>query len=120
EDVSRKHSEVGELSTLERAEILLDERGEGRAVRISSQSLLNSDALFREPAIRVLAIERSSNDGGIDPGERIEWRDGPIGAEGERGLRVEKRSEGIGGRAPLCSDAAFGPAAIVDRMVRLH
>ena len=54
------------------------------------------------------------------PGERVERRDRPVGAERELRPGVEQRAVGVRTRAPLRADAPLGPAAVVDDVVRLH
>src|SRR6185295_12480929 len=55
-----------------------------------------------------------------DAGDRRQRRDVPVGAERETCSGVEKRAERIGRAAPFGADSLLGPAAVVDRVIRLH
>src|SRR5262245_4092494 len=68
----------------------------------------------------MFAVERAAVDGGVDAEDRAERGHGPVGAEGEPGPGVEQPAESVRRRAALGADAAFGPAAVVDRVVGLH
>src|SRR6202007_2370936 len=79
-----------------------------------------SELLFGKPAPRILAIERGAGDGGVDAEHRIQRRDVPVGTEGETDMMVQERAEGVGAAGAIVANAGFGPAPLVDSVIRLH
>src|SRR5580698_2729917 len=96
---------------------MLGERGiDGVGV----DGLRDGDALLGCPAVRVFSVERFACYGSLDSCDGVERRDGPVGTEGERCACIEQRFPRVAGVNALWPKNFFGPAAVVDRMIRLH
>src|SRR5262249_17495934 len=120
ENVARQHDAVAEETRGQRAALLLLETGVGAAPRVSSQRLLDGDFLLREPALWMFAVQRAPIHGGVDTEDWAQWRHRPVGAKGEDRAGVEQRAISIRRGAALRSNAALGPATVIDDVVRLH
>src|SRR5690606_15660552 len=105
EQVARKHHQIGVFAGSDRAEAIGLAGEMGRAYRVALDSLGHGQSLLRIPAAGRLARLVLSRHGGVDAQHRIEWRDGRVGAEGQRRTPVEERAEGVGISAALAPNA---------------
>src|SRR4029450_13230856 len=119
EHVLAQDHEVGELPGNEAALLVLLELGVRRSRGVGRERLGERDLLLGHPARGPLAVERRARDRGVERLHRVERGDVPVGAEREAHARVEERAEGGRRLGALGADAAPGPAAVVDRVVRL-
>src|SRR5260221_14244697 len=67
-----------------------------------------------------MAIQGLAGDGGLDPKQRVQRSDGPIGSKSEDGACIKQRSKGVCGFATLFAEASFTPPTIIRSVVRLH
>ena len=94
--------------------------GVGGAHGVGLDRLCHRELLFGKPAVGILAIERRARHGRVEPEHRIQRRDIPIGAERQAHAVIEKRAKRVGAAGAVMSDAALGPASVVDRVIGLH
>src|SRR5262249_1201887 len=68
----------------------------------------------------MFSVESATSHGGVNAHQRLHRRDEPGGAESQRSSGVEQRTKSVGAIRAIWPDAVFGPAPVVNRMVRLH
>ena len=108
-DVAVDDREVRQLAALQAPLSSFLERRERRVDRVRAQRLLDGDMLLRDPAVRMLAVERASRDRRIDPLERRRRRDEPVAAEREpraaRRAATETRTSSFARSGPITRSA---------------
>src|SRR5512143_519957 len=112
ERIGGEHDEVGELARGEAPLLVFLEGGPRGAGGVRPKGFLHTDALPAEPARRILPVDRSAGHGGVNPGNRGQRSDVPVGPEGELRLRVEERAKRIARPAAVLTDPLLGPAAV--------
>src|SRR2546423_734821 len=118
--ISIDDDDVRELAGSERALFHFVESGVSRADSVGSQSLVEADLLLGDPTARMLLVEGSPRHRGVDSLESSRRRYRPVAAEREKGVSVLERAECVGGLHSLLANDLLGPAAVIDRMIRLH
>src|SRR2546426_1997570 len=68
----------------------------------------------------MLAIKSSACNSGVNRKHGIEWSHRPIRSERERRARIQQRAKRVSCLRAFWSDALFGPASIVNRVIWLH
>src|SRR5262249_19222646 len=96
QDVAREHYQVRQLARLKRSASFLLNRGVGRRQRVRLNRFRHADALLREPAFRMFAVERAAVNGGIDAENQTERGDRPVRTECQFCASIEQRAEGGG------------------------
>src|SRR5207247_5001000 len=68
----------------------------------------------------IFTIQRGASDCGVNSQHWIERSHRPIGSEGERYAVIEKAAPRVTVSCAIVTEAFFRPAAVVDRVIRLH
>ncbi len=95
EDVAVEDHEVGKLSLLDRAGLVLEEVDVGGAVGLGGQRRREVEPLVGEHGLPVALGMGDPRDGDLHDRERVRRRDGPVAPEGERCPGADEAPERI-------------------------
>src|SRR2546430_2609449 len=120
ENVPRENNYIAKFTGRDCTFLVLLKLGISGADRVSAHSFFHRYLLFRNPAVRMLAVESASRGCGVNAEHGIKWRHRPIRPEGQDRARIEQRAKRISGLRAFMTYALFGPASIVNRVIWLH
>src|SRR5215813_3323961 len=118
--VLRKYHNVSQEAGGKHALFTFGKFGKGAIRGVSADCLFDGHLLPGNPAPRILTIRCLTSDRRVDSEKRREWSHSPVRSKDQVRARVNQRTERISVLYAFRSDPLFGPAAIINRMVRLH
>src|SRR5208337_3866989 len=100
--------------------VLLFKGGVGATPSVGAQGLLDRQTLLWKPSAGISAVECSPCNCGSDARKWIERRNGPIRTEGQHRAGIQHRLPGVARPRALLPYTLFGPAPVINGVVRLH
>ncbi len=118
--VRRVHAEVRELAGLDRAALVLLERGVGAARRQDRERFLAREALVEPPVRSREALERPARDRGIELDARVAGLDRRVRAARDPSARGQDLAPGVGAADALRPETRRREQHVADRVRGLH
>src|SRR5579864_96533 len=94
--------------------------GEGGSDGVGVDGLCDADALLGDPAVWIFAVESAPRGCRVYPHYWIQWRDRPVGTEGERCSCIQQGFPCIARLDTLRANDRFSPPTVVNCVIRLH